>query len=403
MTRIEKGSGAGSLLYLDCFSGLSGDMILSAMLDLGVPKDVVREAVGKLPLDGYEVRVEKEFRRSVEVARFFVDVEEEHQPHRHFAQIREMIESSGLDPAVARTAVDIFEVIAQAEARVHGSTVEDVHFHEVGAVDSIVDIVGAAAAIEHVGADICCGVVPLGKGSVKTRHGILPLPAPATLLILEGVPVEGTEVPSELTTPTGAAIVKACAKRFGPIPPMTPRAQGFGAGSRSTEARPGILRAVLGSPSGGGDRPETCYVIEANIDDVTGEVAADASVRLMELGALDAWIEPIQMKKGRPALKIGVLCRREDLDRMGLELMRHTPTIGLRYYGVGRMEMRRSIETVETEWGPVRVKVSRGPDGIANAAPEYEDCAVVARERGIPLKRVMATVTGMAQRLLDDE
>ncbi|MBN2527898.1 MAG: LarC family nickel insertion protein [Deltaproteobacteria bacterium] len=232
-------------LYLDCFSGLSGDMIVSALLDVGVPFCVIEQAVSALPLTGYTIRHEKEIRSAIEVSRFHVNVMQQ-QPHRHLSCIRDMIENSKLNDHVKHISLAVFEVLAQAEAKVHGTTVEKVHFHEVGAVDSIIDVVAAAAGIDHLNAAVACARVPLGRGFVNTQHGVLPLPAPATLTILEGVPVEGTEVAYELTTPTGAAFVKALATHFGPIPPMTPIRVGFGAGSRTLKERPGILRAVLG-------------------------------------------------------------------------------------------------------------------------------------------------------------
>jgi uncharacterized protein (DUF111 family) len=203
--------------------------------------------------------------------------------------------------------------------------------------------------------------VPLGRGFVETRHGTLPVPAPATLLILEGVPAFGTEVEAELTTPTGAALIKTAAEEFGPIPSITPSRVGFGAGTRELPERPGLLRVVLGEPRAREVADGSCVVLQANIDDMTGEVAAQAVARLLEAGALDAWIEPIQMKKGRPALKLAVLCRRDDLERLGAEILRQTPTIGLRYHPVGRMEMKREVREVETPYGAIRVKLARGP------------------------------------------
>jgi hypothetical protein len=303
---------------------------------------------------------------------------------------------------VAELALGAFAEIAAAEARVHGSDVEQVHFHEVGAVDSIADIVGAAAALRHVGGRVVAAPVPLGRGFVETRHGTLPLPAPATLLILEGVPVHGTEVDAELTTPTGAALIKTAADDFGPFPPMIPERVGFGAGTREPEGRPGLLRVVLGAPRRPAAGDDACWVVESNIDDVTGEVAAHAMERLLEAGALDAWIEPIQMKKGRPAIKLSVLCRRDDLERLGAELLRETPTIGLRHHPVGRIEMEREVLEVETPFGAIRVKLSRGPLGAVNAAPEFEDCRRAAREHGVPLKQVMALAAGLAQGVLDE-
>ncbi|MBN2342083.1 MAG: nickel pincer cofactor biosynthesis protein LarC [Deltaproteobacteria bacterium] len=377
------------ILYLDCFSGLSGDMIVSSLIDVGVPLAVIEEAAAALPISGYRLRHEKEVRSAVSVSRFFVDVEEAAQPHRHFSHIRDMILQSALSDDVKQLSIRIFEILAQAEAKVHGTTVDKVHFHEVGAVDSIVDIVGAAAAIVHLQTDIACAVIPLGKGFVKTQHGVLPLPAPATLNILSGVPVEGTSVESELTTPTGAAIVKALSSSFGSMPPMIPESIGFGAGARSLPDRPGILRAVLGKKVE--TKPEqSCVVLEANIDDMTGEVAAYAMTKLLEDGALDVWLENIHMKKGRPALKFCVLCRSEDRERLGDSLMTETTTIGLRYYGVGRMELRRSFVTVNTEWGPVQMKVSLSDEGIKSVSAEFEDCKNLANAHGLVLKDVIS-------------
>jgi len=399
---LEADAGAGSVLYFDCFSGLAGDMVVGALIDLGVPLEVVEAAVARLPISGYRMRTERVTRQSIAATRFVVEVDEGRQPHRHYSEIREMIEGAGLDKRVAELALGTFAAIADAEARVHGAEVDHVHFHEVGAVDSIADIVGAAAALAHVGAKVVSAPVPLGRGFVKTQHGTLPVPAPATLLILEGVPTFGTEVEAELTTPTGAALIKTAASAFGAIPPITPRRVGFGAGARELKERPGLLRVVLGQPSERAAAVGSCWVLQANIDDMTGELAAQAVAQLLAAGALDAWIEPIQMKKGRPALKISLLCRRDDLDRLGAELLRQTPTIGLRYHQVGRMEMERELREVETPYGSIRVKLARGPLGSTNAAPEFEDCLRASREHGVPLKEVMALAAGLAQGLLDD-
>ncbi|MCP4679482.1 MAG: nickel pincer cofactor biosynthesis protein LarC [Deltaproteobacteria bacterium] len=391
------------ILHFDCFSGLAGDMILAALIDLGMPLEVVESAVAKLPLGGYRIRVEKEKRQSIEATRFFVDVEEGDQPHRHFAGIKKMIEDADLEASVKSAAVDIFRIVAEAEARVHGKSVDEVHFHEVGAVDSIIDIVGAAAAIDYFGARVTSTPVPLGHGMIHTAHGVIPVPAPATLSILKGVPVEGTEVEAELTTPTGAAVIKNAASEFERFPAMIPEKIGFGAGSRTHETRPGLLRVVLGNEV----RSETpgfgsaCSVIEANVDDMTGEIAASAAARLLEAGALDAWFEPIQMKKGRPALKVGLLCRSRDLDRLAEKLFNETSTIGLRHYPVGRIEMERSMHTVETPFGPIRVKVARGRSGSVNAAPEFDDCSRAAADHDVPVKQVMAVAAGLAQSLIE--
>jgi hypothetical protein len=372
-------------------------MILAALIDLCVPLDVVREAVARLPLAGFAIRVERERRQAIDAARFFVDVDEAHQPHRRYSEIRDMIAAAGLAERVTRIAQEIFAVLARAEARVHGATVEDVHFHEVGAVDSIVDIVGIAAAVAHLGADVSCSPLPLGSGFVETRHGTLPLPAPATLFLLEGVPVYGTDIEAELVTPTGAAVIKACARGFGPLPPMVVEGVGFGAGSRGHPPRPGLLRAVLGRPVTLDAGAEGTHVVaEANLDDCTGQLAGEVLERLLEHGALDAWVAPIQMKKGRPALRLSALCRRDDLERVAAVFLRESPTIGLRYHEVGRFEMERELREVDTPFGPIRIKIARGPGGSRNAAPEFEDCKRAARERDVPLKHVLAAAAAAA-------
>jgi uncharacterized protein (TIGR00299 family) protein len=401
---LDRGAGAGRVLFFECSSGLSGDMIVSALLDLGVPLEVVAGAAAALPLSGYRIRAEHETRRSMVVSRFFVDVDEGAQPHRHYGEIRDMIAAAPLGAGAKGLALRIFRTLAEAEARIHGTPVDHVHFHEVGAVDSIVDIVGAAAAFDHLGAEVVCAPVPLGCGFVKTRHGTLPLPAPASLVILEGVPVEGTDVAAELTTPTGAAIVKAVAARFGRLPAMTPERIGLGAGARCHEERPGVLRAILGCPyREGDDDAGGCAVVEANIDDITGQVAAQAAERLLAEGALDAWMVPIHMKKGRPALTLAALVRTSDLERLGALILAETTTIGLRHYRVGRTEMRRELREVDTPYGRVRVKIARGPLGSANAAPEFADCKRRAEETGVPLKRVLAAAAGIAEALLREE
>ncbi|MBN2528246.1 MAG: nickel pincer cofactor biosynthesis protein LarC [Deltaproteobacteria bacterium] len=387
------------ILYLDCFSGLSGDMIVSALLDVGVPFSVIESAAAALPVTGYKIRHEKEMRNALSVSRFFVDVDEHKQPHRHFSHIRDMIAESPLLPEVKEKSIAIFRVLAEAEAKVHGTTIDKVHFHEVGAVDSIIDIVGAAAGIEYLKADVACRPVPVGTGFVNTQHGILPLPAPATLNILTGIPVEGTDITSELTTPTGAAIVKALASDFGPIPPMRPEITGFGAGSRNLPERPGVLRAVLGQKTG--QTAPSCTVLEANIDDMTGEMAAFAMQRLFASGALDVWVESIQMKKGRPALKISVLCRTPEKEALGEVLMTETTTIGLRYYEVGRMELARRMDTVTTPLGNVRMKISETKSGLKTVSPEFEDCRRIAEEKQVPLKDVMASAVAAWHRRFD--
>lgn len=389
-------------LFFDCFGGIAGDMVLASLIDLGLPLEVVTQAVEKLPLHGYSIRTEKIKRSSVQASRFIVDVEEHHQPHRHFSDIKAMITDSDLSDGIKTRAIRIFEVLAEAEARVHGGTADHVHFHEVGAVDSIVDIVGAAAALEYFDATVSASPVPVGSGLIKTAHGTLPAPAPATLFLLEGVPIIGTDIQAELTTPTGAAFLKASAEAFGPYPKMIIEKVGFGAGQRTHDTRPGMLRAVLGVKDDNGLRKPSglTYVVETNIDDMTGEVASRVKNVLLKAGASDVWFESIQMKKDRPALKAAMICARADLDRLCSVLLKESPSVGLRYYPVGRMEMARSIRTVETPYGPVRVKIARG-FGAENAAPEFDDCQAAAEKSGVPVKQVLAAAAGLAQKLLE--
>lgn len=390
-----------SILHFDCIGGVAGDMLLAAMIDLGLPLSVVEEAIATLPIDGYKIRTEKVKRSTVEATRFIVDVDIDHQPHRHYADILEMITNSKLKSSVKRIAISVFDVIAQAEARVHGTSVEKVHFHEVGAVDSIVDIVGVAAGIDHFNTSVTASPIPLGKGTIQTAHGVLPVPAPATLFILEDVPVQGTDIEAELTTPTGAAVIKACAGGFTSFPKMTVKKVGFGAGTRTHDTLPGLLRVVLGESDSAG-MESSAVLVEANIDDMTGEVAGYLKNALFDAAALDVWLEPIQMKKERPAIKVGVLCSRVDLDRIAAVLFRESSTIGLRYHGVGRIEMSREMHQVETPYGSVGVKVSRGL-GMVNAAPEFDDCAALAKSKGVPLKQVFAAAQGAASTLIIEE
>ncbi len=387
-----------SVLHFDCIGGVAGDMLLAAMIDLGLPFSVVEEAIAALPIAGFRIRTEKTKRSTVDATRFIVDVAGEHQPHRHYGHIREMIETSDLAMSVKTRAMAIFEVIAKAEARVHGTTIDKVHFHEVGAVDSIVDIVGAAAGLDYFNATITASPLPLGTGTTETAHGILPVPAPATLFLLEGFPVYGPNIKAELTTPTGAAVIKASVGAFTSFPQMTVRRVGFGAGTRTHEKLPGLLRAVLGESEALAVENDT-VVIEANIDDMTGEMGGHLKRTLLEAAALDVWLTPIQMKKERPALKIGVLCRRMDLERLAAVLFRESSTIGLRFYGVGRIEMSRETRTVVTPYGAVRVKVSKGL-GVVNAAPEFDDCAAIAKKKNVPLKQVLASAHGAASQLI---
>jgi uncharacterized protein (TIGR00299 family) protein len=389
-----------SLLYIDCFSGIAGDMMLGALMHLdGEAARAIRAAVDALPLRGFNLVQQEVLRSGIAALRVTVDVDEAEQPERSLSEILALIDSAELAPGARKRARDMFEALAAAEGRVHGVPASSVHFHELGAVDSIVDIVGVAAGLDALDAEVHCAHVPLGKGFVRCRHGTLPLPAPATLALLEGVPVVGTEVEAELVTPTGAAIVRTQATAFGPLPAMRPRATGWGAGTRDQPERPGLLRLVLGDPVTAAHE-RTCVVLVANVDDMTAEVAAHALEAALDTGALDAWVTPVVMKKGRPAMQVGVLARIADRDRLARVLLSETTTIGLRYHEVGRVELDRRVVRVTTPHGEIPVKVSTGHGVPANVAPEYEACRAAARQRGVPLKVVMAAATAAALRSL---
>jgi len=380
------------ILYFDCFAGIAGDMTVAALLDLGVPFEVVRDAVGclRLPHSSYSLATERTSRKGIAATRFVVHVEE-HQPHRHYGDIAAMIEESPLADSVKEKAQRIFFRLAEAEAKVHGVELGRVHFHEVGAVDSIADIVGAAAAIDWLGIEaIHGGALPLGSGFVETAHGRLPVPAPATAELLRGIPVHGEAGPGERVTPTGAAILAALAAGFGPIPPMTVTGVGCGAGTRDFADIPNILRVFQGEIDRGFERDDV-VVIETHIDDTSPEILGYVMERCLAAGALDAAFSPLQMKKNRPAVRLTVVVHPEQRDELAALILRETSAIGVRFHPAGRLKLRRLVEERDTTLGRVRVKVING-DGVARVAPEYDDCCRIAAERGMPLMEVYRIV-----------
>ncbi|WP_298440089.1 nickel pincer cofactor biosynthesis protein LarC [Geobacter sp.] len=381
------------ILYFDCFAGIAGDMTVAALLDLGVPFQVVQEAVASLPLphSSYSLAAEKTSRKGIAATRFVVSVEE-HQPHRHYAGIAAMIEESPLPPGVKEKAQRIFFRLAEAEAKVHGVEIGRVHFHEVGGVDSIADIVAAAAAIDYLGVDaIHASPLPLGSGFVESAHGLLPVPAPATAELLRGIPVHGAAGAGERVTPTGAAIVAALATGFGPAPAMTVAGTGCGAGTRDFDDLPNILRVFLGESGAGLDRDEV-QVLETHIDDMNPEVLGYVLERLFDEGALDAALSPLQMKKSRPGVRLTVVAPPERLEGLAGLILRETTAIGVRTYPARRFKLRREIEERQTSLGPVRVKLLRDGETLVRIAPEYEECRRIAAERGMPLVEVYRIV-----------
>jgi pyridinium-3,5-bisthiocarboxylic acid mononucleotide nickel chelatase len=384
--------------YLDCSAGISGDMFLGALIGAGLDPDVLRERLTALDVGGYAIEVSQVRRAGLPGTKVDVIVEPG-QPSRDWRAIRALITGSGLSATVKSRALDAFERLAVAEAAVHGTEVEAVHFHEVGAVDSIVDIVGVAIGLDVLGIDeLWCSPIRLGHGTVMTSHGELPVPAPATTRLVMGLPVFAGELPGELTTPTGATLVAQFADRFAPMPPMRVAAEGWGAGGRD-HAIPNLARLLVGEPEMGGGGLTEVALLESVIDNCTPELlAATIDLALCE-GALDAWSEPVSMKKGRLGTEVTVLARVEDAVRLTELLMLHTGTLGVRRTLTWRQTAPRRVETVETSLGPVRVKV-QGSGPSLRVRPESDDVVAIARAHGLPLDRVARTLTEEAEAAL---
>lgn len=398
--RLERGAGAGKVLFFDCFSGAAGDMTVAALVDLGVPLEIVQGAVAALGIDGIELGLVPAQTGVIGGVRFVVTARGSH-PERSYAQIDQLLLTASLDEDTRRRARDIFRKLAEAEAFVHRTAPQRVSFHEVGAVDAIADIVGAAAALAYLGARVVSAPLPLGHGSVECRHGVLPLPAPATVACLKGVPTYYAGIEAELVTPTGAAIIASQAQAFERWPSLAPVAIGWGAGTRALPDRLNALRVVLGdavSPPSA-EPQATHYVLEANVDDLTGELTAHAIVKLLEAGALDAWAAPITMKKGRPGLVVSALCAAAAIGPIEAVLLRETSSIGLRRHAVSRVERPREVLEVDTPYGKIPVKVSRGPYGPAQLKPEFDACARAAELHGVPVRSVLASALAVATAL----
>jgi pyridinium-3,5-bisthiocarboxylic acid mononucleotide nickel chelatase len=384
---------AKQVLYFDCYSGISGDMTLGALLDLGLDLDQLTALLSRLPLDGYRLEAEKVNRGGIAGTRARVIIDSQTQEARNLPAILKLIGDSDLPAAVKTLGSKAFQLLAEAEAAVHGITVEEVHFHEVGAVDAIIDIVGTAAALYLLGiGEIYCSPLPLGGGEVQAAHGRLPLPAPATVELLAGrkVPVRGSRENFELVTPTGAAIVAAAAKEFGPLPAFTVEAVGYGAGSYDP-GYPNYLRLFMGYT----DDPlptqeETLLQIQANIDDLNPEIYGYLLQKLLGCGALDVFFLPVQMKKDRPGVLLTVLLSPDSLQAVREIIFQETSTLGFRAIPTRRIMRPRLSATVETEWGPICIKYCPSVTGehILHYSPEYEDCCKVARKSGLPLKEI---------------
>ena len=376
------------IAYLDCVSGISGDMTLGALVDLGVDLQAIQHGIDSLGLPSCQLVTEEVKRHGFRATNLTVQHEPEHA-HRHLHHITEMIDGSVLSDRQKQLARDVFTRLAEAEAKVHGSTLQKVHFHEVGAVDSIADIVGAAIAFDLLGVDeIVSSPIPTGHGFIQIAHGRVSVPAPATAELLKGIPLASCSVEAELTTPTGAAIVKTLANGFGPLPAMTIEQIGIGAGDKEFKEQGNVLRILVGTTTSSVSTDQV-EVLETNLDDTTGEVVGHTVNMLLNAGALDVYTTPIQMKKNRPATKLTVLCSTDAKPRMEAILFRETTTLGVRSWSAHRSVLLREAEEVQTKWGVVAGKRVTNPDGSVRFSPEFDACAAVAQQANVPLQTVM--------------
>ena len=380
-----------SIVYFDCVGGASGDMILGSLVAAGAPLAEIERNLRALPLDGITLGSTTVQRHGFDALQLDVRTEET-KSHRHFTEIRRMLEGGSLPPRVLRRALGAFELLGRCEAEVHKTSLEKVHFHEVGALDAIVDIVGTAWALEILNVERChASVIPQGRGFVKAAHGTLPIPAPATVRILEGVAVRMTEIEAELTTPTGAALLRTLCDTIGEPVAMRPRKTGVATGARDLAERPNILRAMLGEPLGTRDQGAV-EVYETTIDDMNPQLYGHLTESLFQSGAREVYLTPVQMKKGRPGVLVTAICDSSRAHAVLERLFAESTTIGVRVRHEGRVELTRSIASVTTPLGTVRVKTAILPTGEERRVPEYEDVRRIAQESGRPLVSVMDEV-----------
>jgi hypothetical protein len=386
------------IAYFDCFSGASGDMILGALVDAGLPLKILQERLSLLGVEGYEVNAYTVTKKGLRATKVDVVIPRTDLPARDFRDMREIIEKSPLTPVEKEQGLRIFTTLAEAEAHVHGCPVEEIHFHELGALDTLVDVMGAVIGFQTLGiAKIVVSPLDVGGGMTEMAHGRLPIPGPATAEILQGVPIYSSGIAKELVTPTGAAILTTLSQTFGPMPRMTVEAVGYGAGGWDLAEKPNLLRVFIGQVSSPlpEEKPSEGYIndqvtlLETNIDDLNPQIYEYVMEKLFEAGALDVTLTPMVMKKGRPAHRLTVIGPPEGTDRLLEILFRETTTLGVRVQQVERVTLAREEREVTLLFGKVRVKIARRGDSILGITPEYEDCKKIAMKEGIPLREVM--------------
>ena len=408
------------IAYFDCFSGISGDMTLGALVDAGVPPEIVIDGLAPLKLDAeFSLHFEKATKHGITGTRAIVEVHpahtshadshhshdhghahhHEHGPSRHLSDIFKLLDDSDLDAEVRDTAKCVFDRLAEAEAKVHNTTKTKVHLHEVSGIDSIVDIVGSVIGLAHLDVDaVYASPLSLGRGFVRCAHGLMPVPVPGTMELLKGVPIHQTDIPKELVTPTGAALITTLSQEFGVMPQMRLDRVGYGAGTRDLEQRPNLLRLCLGEKTSISDSQTTHHhaetdsvdIIETNVDDMSPEITGYVTSQLFEHGALDVFLTPTFMKKGRPATQITVLCPTTHRDELIELLLTETTTFGVRLSSANRVKLRRDFTQVETQWGTIQAKRGYLNDALIKTVPEYEDCKRLAEQNSIPLRQVYA-------------
>ncbi|RJQ31818.1 MAG: nickel pincer cofactor biosynthesis protein LarC [Actinobacteria bacterium] len=380
------------IAYFDCFSGISGDMVLGALLDIGLPLEHLREELAKLPLTNYEINAKPVQRSGLAATKVSIKAEEKGVV-RTWSNVKTIIEQSELSEDIKNKALEIFLKLAEAESKIHKKDISKIHFHEVGATDSIVDIVGAVIGMNYLEVDdVISSEVATGMGMVRSDHGMLPIPAPATLEILKDVPVYSGSVNHELTTPTGAAILKSFATTYGPLPTMSVEKIGYGAGATELEI-PNVLRLMVGALAEKQEAEETkakneLTLVETNVDDSNPQFFGYIMDKLFAKGALDVWSSPIYMKKNRPAITLSVLCPKDIQEKVIQTIFEETTTLGVRLSEISRKTAARHIKTISTKLGDVAVKIAKYKDKVINIAPEYEDCAKIAKNNNLPIKKV---------------
>jgi len=381
--------------YLDCVGGLAGDMLLAALLDAGGDLERLRTVPAHLGISGVEIVVERVERQGIGALHVTIEAPDDHA-HRDYREIRRLVEEADLPPRARSRALDAFGRLAEAEGRVHGVPPDDVHFHELGALDTLIDVCGAFVLFDDLDvARVECSPLPFARGLTRAAHGVLPLPPPAVLGVLEGAPLVGVATEAELVTPTGAAIAAVAVDAWGPLPPLVLERVGYGAGTADFSDRPNIVRVVLGTQSAPATAP--VVLLETNLDDLSPELVPDAVERCFAAGALDVWTVPAQMKKGRPGIVLSALTRPGTEGEVARAMLEETSALGVRVARLSRYELEREERTVEVAGGRVRVKIGMLDGRVVNVAPEHDDCAELARATGRAVKSIWAEALARAQ------